>query len=190
MRTAGYVLCTLLAAAVGACAHRAPGPAETAQAKAAAPAPACPLTKLVGVRATVADIRDGVAITFTAPEGELDQLRNNVHAMADAEEKQHDAFASCPCAEHAAGAAEKMPMSPVEQAATQPQKVKADAKVDEISTGAVLKLTAKDHKDINALRAEVREDLRGLKKNCLARETGVTQPQGKAPSTKPSSHKP
>jgi hypothetical protein len=110
--------------------------------------------------------------------------------MADANEKQHDAFASCPCAEPSAGAAERMPLTAVEQAATQPQKVKANAKVDEIATGAVLKLTAKDHKDINALRAEVRGDMRALKKNCLAGATGVTQPQGKSPSAKPPSTKP
>jgi hypothetical protein len=132
----------------------------------------------------VADIRDGVAITFTAPQGELDQLRNDVHAMADANDKQHDAFAPCPCSVPSMGAAERMPTTPVEAAALQPQKVKADAKVDEIATGAVLKLTAKDHKDIGALRAEVREDMLALKKNCLARPTGVTQPQGKSPSPK------
>jgi hypothetical protein len=178
MRTAGYVLCTLLAAAAGACAHAAPAPTQAgAQAKAATPS--CPLTKLPGVRATVADIRDGVAITFTAPEGELDQLRNNIHAMADANDSKHDAFAECPCAAPpSAGAAEKMPSPAYEQLATQPQRIKAEAKVDEIATGAVLKLTAKDHKDINALRAEVREDLHALKNNCLARPSGVAEPQG------------
>jgi hypothetical protein len=145
------------------------------------------MAALPGVHALVADIRDGVAITFTAPEGELDQLRNDVHAMADANDAQGGAFAACPCAEAPPGAAEKMPTTALEQAATQPLRVKAVAKVDEIATGAVLKLTAKDHKDINALRAEVRDDLHAFKKNCAARPaTGVTEPQGgKRPSTKP-----
>jgi hypothetical protein len=176
MRTAGYVLCTLLAAAVGGCAHGTPGPTQAAQAKAAAPT--CPLAKLSNVHAIVADIRDGVAITFTAPEGELDQLRNNVHAMAEANDAKSDVFAACPCAEAPPGAAEKMPATALEQAATQPLRVKAEAKVDEIATGAVLRLTAKDHKDINALRAEVKDDLHAFKKNCEAGPTGVTQPQG------------
>jgi hypothetical protein len=145
------------------------------------------MAKLPGVHAIVADIRDGVAITFTAPEGELDQLRNDVHAMADANDAKGGAFAACPCAEAPPGAAEKMPATALEQAATQPLRVKAVAKVDEIATGAVLKLTAKDHKDINALRAEVRDDLHAFKKNCEAGPSGVAEPQG---GTRPSTKKP
>jgi hypothetical protein len=136
------------------------------------------MAKLPGVHAILADIRDGVAITFTAPEGELDQLRNDVHAMADANDAKGGAFAACPCAEAAPGAAEKMPATAVEQAGTQPLRIKATAKVDEIATGAVLKLTAKDHKDINALRSEVRDDLHAFKKNCATGTTGVAEPQG------------
>jgi hypothetical protein len=182
MRTAGYVLCTLLAAALGACAQHA-APAPTAAARAQGAAPSCPLAQLPGVHATVADIRDGVAITFTAPQGELDQLRNDVHAMADANDSKGDAFAACPCALPSAGAAEKMPSTSLEQLATQSQKIKAQAKVDEIATGAVLKLTTKDHKYTDALRAEVREDVHALRKNC-SRPVGVTQPQGKSPTPK------
>ncbi len=192
MRTAGYFLGAVLAAALGACAHHiAQGPSgQTALAAGPPPAASCPLERLPGVHATVADIRDGVAITFTGSEGELDQLRNNVHAMADANDNQKDAFAACPCARTAgAGAAERMPSTAPERtsstAATgemaQPQ---ASAKVDEIATGAVLKLTAKDHKETAALRSAVREEVRALRKNCLARTpepASSTAPRGTRP---------
>jgi hypothetical protein len=188
MRTAGWILCAALAAAVGACAHRnVQGPAAE-NAGAAQPA-GCPLAQLQGVHATVADIRDGVAITFTGPQGELDQLRDNVHAMADANDKQGDAFAACPCgvSERAMGTAESMPGDhattpgggPSETGARKStaQKPLAEAKVDEIATGAVLKLKAKDSTEAGALRAATRENVRAMRKNCLGRAAGQGESQ-------------
>ncbi len=192
MRTAGYFLGAVLAAAVGACAHHnvQGGGAQAAQGPGAATA--CPLAQLQGVHATVADIRDGVAITFTGPAGALDQLRDNVHAMADANDKQGDAFSACPCAQRVPlGSAESMPSSEAPTGTSNPGsqgmnvRPLANAKVDEIATGAVLKLTAKDTRDLNALRAAVRDDVRALKKNCMGRAPGQqgtsTEPQGTAP---------
>jgi hypothetical protein len=188
MRTAGYLLGALLAASIGACArHNVQGAgAQSAQGPGAATA--CNIAQLHGVHATVADIKDGVAITFTGPAGSLDQLRDNVHAMADANDKQGDAFAACPCAQRVPlGSAEAMPSNEAPTGTTNPSKtggahLQSSAKVDEIATGAVLKLTAKEVADVSALRAAVRDDMHALKKNCLnkAPEKGPsTEPQGK-----------
>jgi hypothetical protein len=139
-----------------------------------------------GVHATVADIRDGVAITFTGPASELDQLRTNVHEMADASDKKGDAFAACPCAQRMPpGAAEHMPAEAT--GTTNPAmrgltvRPPAHANVDEIATGAVLKLTAKESRDVSALRSAVREDVHALKKNCLTHAPSSAEPQGTTP---------
>jgi hypothetical protein len=186
MRTAGLILgVALAAAAVGACAQRnmQGGAAQTGGA--AEPTQGCPLAQLQGIHATVADIRDGVAITFTGPKGELDQLRDNVHAMAEANDKQGDAFAACPCgvSERAMGRAESMPADHgAPETGARPsaaQKPLAQAKVDEIPTGAVLRLKAKDATEAGALRAATRENMRALRKNCLGRSQG--QGEGVSP---------
>jgi hypothetical protein len=140
----------------------------------------------------VADIRDGVAITFTGPQGELEQLRDNVQAMADANDKKGDAFAACPCgvSERAMGAAESMPADhgSAETGGRQTSvKPLADAKVDDIPTGAVLRLKAKDATEAAALRSATRENLRAMRKNCLGRGAGQgesvspTEQQGNTP---------
>jgi hypothetical protein len=186
MRTAGLIVGAALAAAVGACAHRNVMPGGAAQAGGAAEPQGCPLAQLQGIHATVADIRDGVAITFTGPQGELDQLRDNVQAMAEANDKKGDAFAACPCgvSERAMGAAESMP---ADHGATETggrpstaQKPLAEAKVDDIPTGAVLKLKAKDPAETKALREATRENLRAIRKNCLGRAAG--QGEGVSPA--------
>jgi hypothetical protein len=141
------------------------------------------MARLLGVHATVADIRDGVAITFTGPAGELEQLRANVHAMAEANDKKKDAFAACPCAQRAAlGSAEKMPAEKGAATAlpsTRPVALLATAKVDETATGAILKLTAKDKADVAALRNTVREDVHTLRKSCLNQGAGEAAPTEK-----------
>jgi hypothetical protein len=178
MRTSGSILGVVLAAALSACAHHnaAQGTAQVpGEAQAYGPsATGCPLAQLKGIHTSVTDTRDGVAITFTAPQSEVDQLRDNVHAMADANDKYGDAFAICPCAagEHAAGRAERMPgggelptQAPMR---TMGEKPAADAKVEETPTGAVLRLSAKDTTQARELRAAVRENTRALRKNCAA----------------------
>jgi hypothetical protein len=182
MRTGGLILGAALAVAVGACARHNVQGAAAQSARAAQAAYGCPLAQLQGIHATVADIRDGVAITFTAPQGELDALRDNVHAMADANDKQGDAFAACPCgvSERAMGTAESMPADhehgPGGGAETggrpSAQKPLAEAKVDEIPTGAVLRLKAKDATEANLLRSTTRENMRAMRKNCLNRAPG------------------
>lgn len=182
MRTAGSILGIALALALGACAHHnAQGGAQAAQ-PGGAVAAACPMAQLRGVHATVADIKDGVAITFTAPESERDQLRDNVKAMIDANDKQGDAFASCPCAQGGGGAmgtAEAMPGEKGErgQTAMQPGTgtlvavtimPRADAKEEDISTGAILRLTAKDGSQVTALRKVARNDVHAFKKTCVS----------------------
>jgi hypothetical protein len=161
MRIAGLIGSFALAGALVACAHHETTGATAPQGYSPisalrAGAGACPLAKLEGVHATLNEIRKGVAITFTAPEKEVGQLRENVHAMADANDKQGDAFASCPCgaAAPALGAAEM-------------QGVKADAGVDEIPTGAVLRLTAKHPGDVHMLRSNIRSNVDALNYTCL-----------------------
>jgi len=177
MRTAGSILGIVLAAALGACAHHqaqnvgAQNPSQggvTAQGTAAT----CPLAQLHGISATVADIHDGVAVTFTGPQDELDRLRNNVHAMGDANDKQGDAFAACPCGAERGGAAMAQGATPYKGGQTSmqaaPEKmVPADSKVDEIPTGAVLKLTAKNKGDVAKLRRDVRKDVQAVRTGCL-----------------------
>jgi hypothetical protein len=182
MRTAGTILGLALAALLGACAHET---ARTAGVPAQAPGTvtSCPLAQLHGVHATVADIREGVAITFTAPQSELDALKQDVHAMADANDKLGDAFATCPCAEAgaAAGSAEAMPGEtgatggqPSMQGATRGMPP-ASSKVEEISTGAILRLTAKDNSQIGALRSTVRQNMHMLRRACFTPQ-GETAP--------------
>jgi hypothetical protein len=172
MRTAGTILGIALAAALCACAHEtAQGPGAEAQAKATATT--CPLAQLRGVHATVADIAGGVAITFTAPQSELDALKKNVHAMAEASDKQGDAFAACPCAEAGAapGAAEAMPGESHGGRTSMQGPTRAlppaSAKVEEISTGAILRLKPKDDAQLGALRTTVRQNIHTLRRACL-----------------------
>lgn len=158
MRVAGLIGSVVLttAALVGCGHHNQPGataPQGYAPTTGVAAAQACPLANLEHVHATVSEIDHGVAITFTSPKHERDQLRDNIHAMQDANDKQGNAFAVCPCAQMggATGVTEAMP------------RPAADASVSDIDTGAILKLTAKDDKQVDALRSMVREDLKSLK---------------------------
>lgn len=174
MRIAGSIIGIALAAALGACAHHNVQSAG-AQAPQEGAAASCALAQLKGVHASVADIHDGVAITFTGPESGLDQLRDNVKAMADANDKQGDAFAVCPCAQPTAlGSAEPMPG---EAAATTIPR--AESKVEETSTGAILKLTTKDNSQIAALRAMARKNVHAFKKACLGK--GAIENKGLEP---------
>jgi hypothetical protein len=114
MKTVAWIFGGVLAAATAACGHSEPQAGVlNAQAPAQTPNP-CPLTQLTGrVEATVADMSNGVAVTFTGPESATDQVRSKVRQMADANARFGDAFASCPCGRSAslatAGATEAMP---------------------------------------------------------------------------------
>ncbi len=179
MRIAGTILGIACAAALAACAHHnaQSAGAQTGGAQAGGQvAAACPLTQIQGVHATVADIPNGVAITFTGSHEQVDQLRKNVHDMADANDKQGDAFAACPCAEGAGalGSAEAMPSETGSTAmqAGPTALPRADSKVDDIETGAILRLTAKDNTQVSALRSTVRQDVHALKRACLNEQGG------------------
>jgi hypothetical protein len=161
MRIAGLIGSIVLAGALGACAEHEQGATApqgyTAASGVAAARTVCPLAKLTGVHATVSEIDKGVAITITEPKHDIDTIRDNVHAMADANDKQGNAFAACPCGatNAAAGATEAMP------------RPAADASVKNIETGAILKLTAKKDSDIDALRSFTHDDVMALKRSCL-----------------------
>lgn len=162
MRIAGLIGSVVLTGALAACAHH-PQPGATAPqgyAPSVGLSAGCPLAQLKDVHATVTDIDHGVAITFTGPKSDRDQLRDNVHAMADANDKQGSAFAACPCGQtnSATGVMEAMP-GPA-----------ADASVKEIMTGAILKLTAKNDSEVGALRAATRDNVKALDKSCLGKK--------------------
>ncbi len=160
MRIAALIGSVVLTGALVGCAHHNQPGATAPQANAnpsAGIAAGCPLAQLQKVHASVSDIDHGVAITFTGPKSERDQLRDNVHSMADANDKQGNAFAACPCGQSstATGVTEAMPTMPA-----------ADSSVKEIDTGAILKLTAKNDSQVDALRAAARDDVKALK-SCL-----------------------
>jgi hypothetical protein len=175
MRNAGAILGFVLAAALGACAQHHPQSAAAknpATAAARGVAATCPLAQLRNLRASVTDTPDGVAITFAGPRDDRDQIRDNVHAMADANDKHGDAFASCPCGRApSAGAAEAQGAYPYQGGRTSMQPtprtpIAADASVDNTTTGAVLKLKAKNKGEIGALRNQVHEDVHGVLTEC------------------------
>jgi hypothetical protein len=267
MRTVGSILGIVLAGALGACSHQNTqsagaqgqyqnqaqqqqyGQQQYGQGQAQTTAGTCPLAKLHGVHATVADTSDGVAITFTASQNDLDQLRQNVQAMVSSNDREGDAFAACPCARSAvSGSAEAMPgdqgqggsygtnqygsgtsssgqmnqgsmnqgstnqgqgsmnqgatnqgsmnpqgsmsqgsMSPsgspnqdsmgrsgmnqgsMDQGQQQAmlQMPASEAKVDEIPTGAILELRARDSSQIMTLRSAVKRNVHALRQACL-----------------------
>jgi hypothetical protein len=162
MRIVGLIGSVVITAALVGCAeHNKPGAtAPIGYAPSAGMAAACPLAQLQNLHATVTDIDHGVAITFTGPKSERNQLRDNVHAMADANDKQGNAFAACPCgqANKTTGVTEAMP-GPA-----------ADASVKDISTGAILKLTAKNDSEVDALRSATRDNVSALDKGCLGKK--------------------
>ena len=159
MRIAALIGSVVLTGALVGCAehNKAGATAPQAYAPSAGIAAGCPLAQLQNVHATVSDIDHGVAITFTGPKSERDQLRDNVHAMADANDKHGSAFAACPCGRTnpATGVMESMP-GPA-----------ADATVKDIMTGAILKLTAKNDSEVQTLRSTTRDNVIALDKSCL-----------------------
>jgi hypothetical protein len=190
MRKAGTILGIALAAALGACMQHNAGTASGEAQTSGLAQGGCPMTQLRGVHATVADIKGGVAITFTGPEGEIDRLRDGVRTMAKSNDQQGDAFAVCPCSEMntTTGQAEAMPRESSTSSSGQPYSggrgqtamqgsnasnvigsmPLAKAKVDEIPTGAILLLTASDEAQASNLRSTVRQDVRAMKQGCMS----------------------
>jgi len=166
MKNAGPLLGIVLVAALGACVHTY-GPSSASIGRSTrAIAPTCPLAQLHNLDGSVTNTPDGVAITFTGPHDDLDQIRSNVRAMVDANSRRGNPFAACPCGRApSAGAAEaqggRTSMQP------RPNRpIAADASVSEIPTGAVLRLTARNKGDIGFLRSEARENVNGILTTC------------------------
>src|SRR5258708_1663309 len=88
---------------LSACAESARRPAEMQ-----AQAGGCPISRIPGLRANVMDKDDGVAVVLTTPPQQLDELRTAVHRLAEVNHEDGNAFAGCPCAATASGAAQPM----------------------------------------------------------------------------------
>jgi hypothetical protein len=190
MRTAAWIL-GALAPVLGACAH---GTAEQPSA-AYASAAACPLAQLQDVGASVADINDGVAVTFLGPASERDRVRAVVDGMVASNSEHGDPFAACARATPlqamasmqggAQGRAEAMPpmrpraMACAPEAVDLPALPPVDAKVTETAAGPQLRLTLKDTGRsqelegsydayyLGQLRAAVRRDVAYLNGGCM-----------------------
>jgi acylphosphatase len=165
MKNAGPILGIVLVLAVGACVHTFE-PSTASIGRSTRVAPTCPLAQLHNLDGSVTNTPDGVAITFTGPHDDLDQIRSNVRAMQAANNRMGDAFRACPCGRApSAGAAEaqggRTAMQP-----TPRRPIAAVATVQEIPTGAVLRLTAKNRGEIGFLRSEARENVQGILTTC------------------------
>ncbi len=155
-----------LAAVTGACANSSKQQAKTTPPANSAVAN-CPLAQIPGVRAIVRDVPGGVELVVAGPDGQIDKIRENVHAMATTNNNMGDPFAPCSCALTPEGATEAMPSS---GASSQLQAARliplSNAAVDQTPNGAVLRLTAKDPAQADPLRVRTREELTALRK-CL-----------------------
>jgi hypothetical protein len=155
-----------LAVQVGACANTSKQQAKTTPPANSAVAN-CPLAMVPGVRTMVQDTPEGVQIVAVGPEGQVDIIRQNVRAMATTNNNQGDPFAPCSCALEAPGATEQMPQSSPYSALQAARLIPlSSATVEQIPSGAVLKLSAKDPNQVNALRTRTREEVSALR-NCL-----------------------
>ena len=169
------ILGIALAAVLAACSHEGnPGAYPTE-----GQSYGCPLARLQGVTATVADIPDGVAVTFYAPSDEVVQLRQIAYRMADDGNRQNNAFAACPCGigNRAIGNAERMAPDMTSGAADDfavpSESPPADARVYWTTTGAMLELKARDQAQIDALRSATRTHVRWLRRECLGQRVGL-----------------
>jgi hypothetical protein len=147
------------------------------------------------VRVSVADAPDGVAIAFAGDARDVPALRQRVRAMDRANDQQGDAFAACPCAlepgpgvlsstsPYGGGQARRMidadpaTAEPVEEARGQTAMqapgamvpfgaVPAATTVDDTPSGGVLRFTARDASQVQALRDEVRQNARAMQSGC------------------------
>jgi hypothetical protein len=155
-----------LAVQLGACANTSKTQAKTTPPQNTAVAN-CPLAMVPGVRTMVQDIPEGVQIVAVGPEGQVDTIRQNVRAMATTNNNQGDPFAPCSCALEAPGATESMPSS-TPYATLQAARLipLSSATVEQIPSGGILKLSAKDPNQVSALRTRTREEVSALR-NCL-----------------------
>ena len=178
MKFVGSIVAVALGVAVGACAHQ-PAPAA-GPSSAEAQARSCPMAQLTDVHVAVRNIHDGIAVAFTAPAAEVEQLRANVRGMADANDRYGDAFAGCPCGVNptSLGAAERMPTGhgtaggPSETNGTPDLgPPRATASVVDLVNGAELQLSAQDWTRVESVRSATREYAHAMGRNCLGETT-------------------
>ncbi|HEY3821635.1 MAG TPA: hypothetical protein VGL81_30925 [Polyangiaceae bacterium] len=186
MRTASGILGVGLTVVLAGCgmherqcpAQGPSSPPSAAYARAATPPGQswCPLAQLQGVDAIVADMSDGVAVTFRAPAAEVAQLRQNVRVMAAANDTAGDAFVACACANgNGMGVTEAMPANgggaterSIPGAGASPSPMPRSMVADtETPTGAVLELRPSDPAQLLALRTAVKEHIHALRRGCL-----------------------
>jgi len=156
-------------------------------------ASACPMRAQDGVQATVTELPDGVAVAFSGAARHLGQLRTRVRAMDRANTSQGDPFAACPCIIESAAAASAPILSygvghdgymidgdpgtpesaairaqsrTSEQAVQAMGAVPAATSVDDTPTGGVVRFTAMDPSQVQALRDEVQENVRSMERGC------------------------
>jgi hypothetical protein len=136
----------------------------------------CPLARLRGVRADVADVPGGVAILFDGPDRVVDLLRANVRAMATASSAQVDPFAICVCgAGTLQASADASPADGVALGRTSMQPPSSQyippsaATMEETPHGATLLLRAEDGPDVAVLRTAARQDVSAMAP-CLSQE--------------------
>jgi hypothetical protein len=112
MKTLGSLVAVTACAALLGCSHEAQmsSVSEPYTAQSESVGSGCPVHGQSDVQATVSDMQDGVAITFSGQQRELDSLRATLRAMDEANASRGDAFASCPCI-YERGAAASQPMS-------------------------------------------------------------------------------
>jgi len=182
MKITGSVAAAVLTSAIGACSHEGPQNASPNGAQElTGVALRCPVNRFNGVSATVEDIHDGVAISFTGPQPEVSKLRQNVHRMDEATTQGEDPFAVCPCADRSAqfGSTEAMPVEgsgrpdfgttlPVWKPQSAP--IPTDSSVDEIPAGAVLKLKAKQNGRVEELRRRILAQVVAIQDGCLVKD--------------------
>jgi len=192
MKTAGALFGLLLGGVLVACTHDdtqamyAPSAGQTALGGPASGV-TCSLAKLRAVDVRVADIHDGIAITFSGSPSEAYQLREDVRALAAANDKYENAFAACPCEvrDRAVGVTEKMANSGMEEETlggpTESGSYRAEAKnrrrarelpraeaaTRDTTMGAVLELKATHPSQVEPLREAIRARVGELEENCL-----------------------
>jgi hypothetical protein len=164
----------------------APSPGQTAFSAPASSGVTCSLAKLRAVDVRVADIHDGIAITFSGSPSEVYQLREDVRALAEANDKYENAFAACPCEvrDHSVGVTEKMANSGTDETLGGPtdgdwrraedtnrrrarELPRAEATTRDTTTGAVLDLKATHPSQVEPLREAIRARVGELEENCL-----------------------
>jgi hypothetical protein len=112
MKTLGSLVVATACATLLGCSHESQtgSVSEPYTAQSQSVSTGCPVHGQSDVQATVSDMQDGVAITFSGQQRELDSLRATLRAMDEANASRGDAFASCPCI-YERGAAASQPGS-------------------------------------------------------------------------------